>query len=87
MISSEISVVCLLALISLSQSSKETEIHNGTLTSDDLCPPWFFYNAIQNECQCFHDDYSLRLNNVKCTEGGALLAMELNLCQNSVAII
>lgn len=74
MISSEISVMCFLALISLSHSSKETEIHNGTHTSDDLCPPWFFYNTIQNECQCFHNDNSLRWSNVRCTEGGALLA-------------
>ena len=40
-------------------------------TSSDQCPPWFFYNATSNQCECFSSSNTDRF--VKCTEHGALL--------------
>lgn len=50
---------------------------NGTTTEEtqlkdsDQCPPWFFYNATKNLCECYSSP-SIE-NIVKCTENGALL--------------
>ena len=40
-------------------------------TSSDQCPPWFFFNATSNQCECFSSPNTDRF--IKCTEHGALL--------------
>ena len=42
--------------------------HNLT---HDWCPPWFFYNATTNQCECFVSPDTNHI--VKCTERGAVL--------------
>ena len=37
----------------------------------DHCPPWFFYNASTNQCECFVSPTTNHI--VKCTKQGALL--------------
>ena len=66
-------LVCMLSLASSVYSKEEAELEREIVAStQDQCPPWFLYNSTLKDCQCFQEDNPL--NNVMCTEDGALLA-------------
>ena len=66
-------LVCMLSLASSVYSKEEAEQEREIVAStQDQCPPWFLYNSTLKDCQCFQEDNPL--NNVMCTEDGALLA-------------
>ena len=41
------------------------------LSEEDQCPPWFFYNIVTKQCECYRSPSSDGI--VSCTEQGALL--------------
>ena len=59
------------ALVQGQDNETQLTTSSLSLTQDDQCPLWFFYNTATEKCECYHSPSTDDI--VKCTEQGALL--------------
>ena len=65
-------MVAIAALVQLSKGNEtQLTISSLSLTKDNQCPPWFFFNTATKNCECYSSPSTDEI--VKCTEQGALL--------------
>ena len=65
------SLSLLISIVYCQENNTWTTPPQVQTTSSDQCPPWFFFNATSNQCECFSSPNTDRF--IKCTEHGALL--------------
>ena len=62
-----LSLLITVILVQGNDNSLRSVLHS----TDDQCPPWYFYNLTNKQCECYNNAYTDDI--VKCTEHGVLL--------------
>ena len=65
-----LTIIILIIVVSC-QEHEVLHLTKEQVLQNDQCPPWFFYNATTDQCECYCSPTTTHI--VKCTEQGALL--------------